>query len=295
MIDAISTYINGNELDRVSILDARRLRRHRDQLAGAARLWRAGRSLCARSVRLNTRDADRPFGARALRNLTAARWRRAGDRHRAGHLIADETIRFYPALPEKVDAGRGLPLGIADKLVLALDEPEAPPQDGDLRGATMRLSWHYHLRPLAAMHRRLFRRPLCASSWRRPAGAWPRRRSTRSPNSSAPIARKLKPLAESDGRTIRSPGSYSHALPGHAGDRAELAPRRRAAVLCRRGDLAELFLDRAWGTGYGGAGGGRGDEPRVLTLEHLISVKFQVMRVWIKCLVLGQINRPTLI
>ena len=32
----------------------------------------------------------------------------------------------------------------------------------------------------------------------------------------------------------------------------------RAAVLRGRGDLAEFFLDRAWGEGFGRAGGGRG-------------------------------------
>ena len=64
------------------------------------------------------------------------------------NLIADEAIRFHPALPAKVDAARGLPLGLADKVMLALDEPEALPKDGNLRGATMRTAMGtYHLRP----------------------------------------------------------------------------------------------------------------------------------------------------
>ena len=64
------------------------------------------------------------------------------------NLIADEAIRFSPPLPEKVDAARGLPLGLADKVVLALAEPEALPTDGNLRGATMRTEMGtYHLRP----------------------------------------------------------------------------------------------------------------------------------------------------
>ena len=64
------------------------------------------------------------------------------------NLIADETIRFHPELPAKVDAARGLPLGLADKVMLALDEPEALPKDGNLRGATMRTEMGtYHLRP----------------------------------------------------------------------------------------------------------------------------------------------------
>ena len=64
------------------------------------------------------------------------------------NLIADEAIRFHPALPAKVDAARGLPLGLADKVMLALDEPEALPKDGSLRGATMRTEMgSFHLRP----------------------------------------------------------------------------------------------------------------------------------------------------
>src|SRR5260370_41629357 len=64
------------------------------------------------------------------------------------NLIADEAIRFSPALPAKVGAARGLPLGLADKVVLALDQPEALPKDGNLRGATMRTAMgSFHLRP----------------------------------------------------------------------------------------------------------------------------------------------------
>src|SRR6202035_1238189 len=63
-------------------------------------------------------------------------------------LIADEAVRFHPALPAKVDAARGLPLGLADKVMLALDEPETLPKDGNLRGATMRTAMgSFHLRP----------------------------------------------------------------------------------------------------------------------------------------------------
>ena len=64
------------------------------------------------------------------------------------NLIADEAIRFFPALTTKVDAARGLPLGLADKVMLALDDPDALPKDGNLRGATMRTEMGtYHLRP----------------------------------------------------------------------------------------------------------------------------------------------------
>ena len=142
------------------------------------------------------------------------------------NLIADEAIRFHPALPAKVDAARGLPLGLADKVMLALDEPDALPKDGSLRGATMRTAMGtYHLRP--------FGQPCIEGFFGgRFARAGRRRRRRTAAQSIDEIAgflgndyrRKLKPLAES--RWAHDPfarGSYSHALPGHAGARAVLA------------------------------------------------------------------------
>ena len=35
------------------------------------------------------------------------------------NLIAQEAVRFHPPLPEKTDAAAGLPLGLADKVMLA--------------------------------------------------------------------------------------------------------------------------------------------------------------------------------
>ena len=106
------------------------------------------------------------------------------------NLIADEAIRFHPALPAKVDAARGLPLGLADKVMLALDEPEALPKDGNLRGATMRTAMgSYHLRPFGQpCIEGFFGGTLCAGAGRRrrrrAGGA---ERSTRSQRCSAMI------------------------------------------------------------------------------------------------------------
>jgi monoamine oxidase len=143
------------------------------------------------------------------------------------NLIASETIRFHPALPAKVDAARGLPLGLADKVMLALEEPEALPKDGNLRGATMRTAMgSFHLRPFGQA---------CVEGYF--GGSFARQLENAGNGALAAQAideivallgsgfrRKLKPLAES--RWAHDPfarGSYSHALPGHAGDRAVLA------------------------------------------------------------------------
>jgi monoamine oxidase len=143
------------------------------------------------------------------------------------NLIADQAIRFHPALPAKVEAARGLPLGLADKVMLALDEPDALPSDGNLRGATMRTAMgSFHLRPfgqpcIEGYFGGRFARELEDAG----AGAL----AAQSIDEIAALLgndyrRKLKPLAESGwAHDPFARGSYSHALPGHAGDRAVLA------------------------------------------------------------------------
>jgi len=143
------------------------------------------------------------------------------------NLIAEEAIRFCPALPAKVDAARGLPLGLADKVMLALDQPETLPKDGNLRGATMRTAMGtFHLRP--------FGQPCIEGFF---GGRFAQQLEDAGDGALAAqsideivallgsdFRRRLKPLAES--RWAHDPfarGSYSHALPGHAGTRAVLA------------------------------------------------------------------------
>ncbi len=143
------------------------------------------------------------------------------------NLIADQSIRFHPALPAKVDAARGLPLGLADKVMLALDQPEALPKDGNLRGATMRTAMgSFHLRPFGQA---------CIEGYF--GGSFADALENSGDGALAAEAideivallgndyrRKLRPLKES--RWAHDPfarGSYSHALPGHAGARAVLA------------------------------------------------------------------------
>ena len=230
MIDAISTYINGAELDTVSILDM-------DAYEDTNLNWRVRRGygalISAYGVRcplaLNTQvqlidhsgtrvRIETPQGALSCGKVIVTV---------PTNLIADEWIRFRPALPAKVDAARGLPLGLADKVVLALDQPEALPKEGNLRGATMRTAMGtYHLRP--------FGQPCIEGFF---GGRFARQLEDAGDGALAAQAideiagflgndyrRKLGPLAES--RWAHDPfarGSYSHALPGHAGMRAALA------------------------------------------------------------------------
>jgi monoamine oxidase len=230
MIDAISTYVNGCELDRVSIHDMAayedtginwRVRR------GYGALMAAYGALCP--LALNTQVTLIDHSGQRLRietsrgTLTASKVIVTVPTN----LIADQSIRFHPALPAKVEAARGLPLGLADKVMLALDEPEALPKDGNLRGATMRTAMGtYHLRPFGQpCIEGFFGGRFAQALEDEGCGAL----AAQSIDEIAAFLgndyrRKLKPLAES--RWAHDPfarGSYSHALPGRAGDRAVLA------------------------------------------------------------------------
>jgi monoamine oxidase len=230
MIDAISTYINGAELDRVSILDMDayedteinwRVRR------GYGALMAAYGASCPLALNTEVKLIDHS-GTRV--RIETSRGTLTANKVIVTvptNLIADEAIRFHPALSAKLDAARGLPLGLANKVTLALDEPDALPSDGNLRGATMRTAMGtYHLRP--------FGQPCIEGFFggrfaRELENAGDGALATQSIDEIAgflgnDFRRKLTPLSES--RWAHDPfarGSYSHALPGHAGARAVLA------------------------------------------------------------------------
>jgi monoamine oxidase len=230
MIDAISTYINGCELHQVSILDM-------DAYQDTEINWRVRRGYgalvaaygasCPLALNCKVTLIDR--SGKRIRIETSRGTLTAGKVIVTvpTNLIADEAIRFDPPLPAKVDAARGLPLGLADKVTLALEDPEALPVEGNLRGATMRTEMGtYHIRP--------FGQPCIEGFF---GGRFAQSLEDAGPGAFAAASideivgflghdfrQKLKPLAES--RWSHDPfarGSYSHALPGHADKRAVLA------------------------------------------------------------------------
>ncbi|NLS72862.1 FAD-dependent oxidoreductase [Bradyrhizobium brasilense] len=230
MIDAISTYVNGCELDQVSILDV-------DAYEDTDINWRVRRGYGALvaaygaqvPVALNCEVRLIDHSGKRIR-IETSRGVLEADKVIVTvptNLIADQAIRFSPALPDKLDAARGLPLGLADKVTLALAEPEALPKEGNLRGATMRTEMGtYHIRP--------FGQPCIEGFF---GGRFARQLEDAGDGAIAAhsideivsflgsdFRRKLKPLSES--RWAHDPfarGSYSHALPGHADKRAVLA------------------------------------------------------------------------
>ena len=200
------------------------------------------------------------------------------------NLIADEAIRFHPALPAKVDAARGLPLGLADKVMLALDEPQmrALPKDGNLRGATMRTAMGtYHLRPfgqpcIEGFFGGRFARSLedagdgaLAAESIDEIVAYPRQRLPPQTKAAGRIALGPRPLRP---RLLFPRAARPRRRPRGAG-----RARGWTAVLCGRSDLAGVFLDRARGKGFGGAGGAGGDGPSgspKLAFENFVPVEF---------------------
>ena len=230
MIDALSTYINGCELDFVSTHDSHA---YEDTEIN----WRVRRGYGALiaaygalgPVAVNTQVALIDHSGKRLRIETSRGTLSAGQAIVTvpTNLIANEAIRFYPALPAKVQAAQGLPLGLADKVMLALDDDGTLPKDGNLRGATLRTAMgSFHLRPFGqAAIEGYFGGRFAQELEDAGDGAL----AAQSIDEivallGSDFRRKLKPLAHS--RWAHDPfarGSYSHALPGQAGQRAVLA------------------------------------------------------------------------
>jgi monoamine oxidase len=231
LIGAISTWANGIELERVSVKDHARYE-------SDAQNWRVldgyGTLVstygAALDVRFNTVVERIDHSGRRIALATS----RGDISARAAivtvptNLLARETIRFSPALPAKLAAAAGLPLGIANKLYLAIDgEPGDVPQDRHLVGSTQRVrTGGYHIRSHGwPMIEGYFGGTLAAD--------------LEADNGAAMLAfaldelgglfgkdftKRLRPVAQS--RWVADPfanGSYSCALPGHAEDRLTLA------------------------------------------------------------------------
>jgi monoamine oxidase len=150
LITAVNTFVSGAELDQVSAHD---LARYDDTGVN----WRVvegyGTTIAAYGadipVALGCPVLRIDHGGRRLRIETAQ-----------GAITADQAIVtvptailadegfFAPALPAKAEAANGLPLGLDDKLFLALDHAEEFEPDTRLFGRTDRIGTAaYHLRP----------------------------------------------------------------------------------------------------------------------------------------------------
>ncbi|MGH8515525.1 MAG: flavin monoamine oxidase family protein, partial [Gammaproteobacteria bacterium] len=230
LINAISSYVSGAELDRVS---ARDLARYDDSGVN----WRVVEGY-GRVIATHGREANVQLGC-SVRQID-----RRGKRLRVvtakgtltadaviitlpTNVIAEETDLFTPALPEKAEAAAGLPLGFADKLFLLLSGQEDFEADSRLFGATQRSG-------TAAYHVRPFGRPQIEAYF---GGALAKELEAGGQSAfhhfavtelvgllGSRFAQRVKPVRmHCWGADPFSRGSYSHALPGKADCRNALA------------------------------------------------------------------------
>jgi monoamine oxidase len=230
LLNAVSSYVNGVELDLVSVQDSNRY-------VDSGVNWRVvegyGAVIAAQAAGLPIR-LDCPVtlidhhGKRlaietSLGTVTAD----AVILTVPTPLIAAQRIRFRPDLPDKVDAASVLPLGLADKLVMSVDKPQMLPVEGHLIGNPNKAATgSYQLRP--------FGRPLIEAFF---GGRLAHELEATGRGAffdfavaeltgllGSDVRAGLRPLVETNwARDPFAQGSYSYALPGHADARATLA------------------------------------------------------------------------
>lgn len=229
LLNAESAYMNGAELDRVSVRD---WKNYQDSFVN----WRVvegyGAAIAAFSAGLPLRlgcAVARIDHAGPSIVLDTTQGRVTADAAIVTvppPLIATEAIAFTPALPEKIDAAAVLPLGLADKLVMTVDAPDLP-AGGHLFGDPLATATgSYHLRP--------FGRPLIEGYFggrlahdlesSGPGAFFEFARGELAHLFGAGFAARLAPLSETAwAGDPWSRGAYSHALPGHSPARQTLA------------------------------------------------------------------------
>jgi monoamine oxidase len=230
LLNAISTYANGAELDRLSVQDNAH---YRDSGVNWRVLEGYGTAIAAHGAQAPVvldcavTRIDHSGARLRIETVRGNMSARAAIVTIPTALIASEAVRFTPAIADKLDAAAGLPLGLADKVVLALDRPDEVPVEARLFGHIDRIgTGAYHLRP--------FGRPLIEGFF---GGRFAQELEEAGEGALAACAidelvahfggdlrARLRPVAATAWR--RDPfarGSYSHALPGKAGARLALA------------------------------------------------------------------------
>ena len=145
----------------------------------------------------------------------------------ATSLLAAEALAFVPALPDKITAARGLPLGLADKLFLSLEAAEEFDKEVRVFGRTDRVKTAaYHIRPFGkSLIEGYFGGELAAELEQAGDGAFFDFASAELVGLfGSRFASRLKQVRiHGWGRDPLSRGSYSYALPGSADCRKVLA------------------------------------------------------------------------
>ncbi len=262
--DALSSFLNGVELDQLSAAD---FTAYED--AATATNWRLpsgygqfiadlGSTLpLALSTRVNAvsfadgvvLDTDRGTIRASAAIVTAST-----------AVLTRGDIRFAPTVDDHLHAASQLPLGLANKIFFSIATPDAVPPESHLLGRfDMAATGSYYLRP--------FGRPIVECFL---AGAWARELEKRGKDAAisfareqlqdllgADFARGLTPLAVTQWAQEASiGGSYSHALPGQADARSVLSQPVNerlcfAGEACSKNDFSTVH--GAWESGVAAA------------------------------------------
>ncbi len=231
LIDAVSCYMSGAELKHISVHD---LARYEDTEVNwriregyGAAIQAVGGAHLPISFNCAVTEIDHSGTSIGIETPQGRIATRAVIVTVPTTLLRSRALRFRPDLPQKREAAEGLPLGVADKLFMAIDDPEDLPVDGHLFGRIDRVETaSYHLRP--------FGRPLIEAYF---GGALARRLEKAGPEALFHFACDELAFLFGEGFRARlhfitatswaedpwSCGSYSYARPGHADARQKLA------------------------------------------------------------------------
>ena len=229
LINSLSTYISGVELDQVSVHD---LNNYHDSGAN----WRVVEGYGALveafaaplDVRLDCPATAIDHSGKRLRIATPKGDIRA---HAAiiavpTSMLAREAPRFVPALPDKLAAAAKLPLGLDDKFFLHIDRPEDIPVETRLFGARDRPTGTYQFRPFGRpVIECYFGGSLARDLEAEGADAFARHAIDQiAAHLGTDIRKRLSPIFGSAwGRDPWALGAYSYARPGDAEARPILA------------------------------------------------------------------------
>ena len=230
LINAVSTYASGAELDRVSARDLSRydnsgvnwrvvegygtvIAAHGDALPVALGCPVRLIDHSARRLRVET-EAGTISADAAIVTVPSS-------------VLAEEKLRFTPALSEKIQAAAGLPLGLADKMFLSLADADEFQKESRLFGRTDRTGTGvYHFRPFGRPQIEAYFGGRLAAELEAGGGAAFLDFATAELVGllGSNFARRVKLLhVHPWGNDPFSRGSYSSALPGKADCRALLA------------------------------------------------------------------------
>ena len=230
LLDAMSTYISGAELERVSLKDL-------DNYDNTPVNWRVmegyGTLISAYGARLPAM-LDCPVSAidhsgKRLK-ITTNKGAIAADRAIVAvpsAILATERIRFTPALPKKIEAAQGLPLGHDDKLFISLENADQFPTSSRLFAHTDRTATAaYHIRPFGWPIIEAYFGGACAAELEADGEAafFDFAVAELVGVLGSDFAKRLKPIrVHCWGVDPYALGAYSFALPGYADRRAVLA------------------------------------------------------------------------